>query len=130
MRQDARPVLTVFYDGGCPLCRTEIDFYRRRRGADRIDWVDVAEQSDTHEVVPGLSRCSALQRFHVQQSNGQLASGARAFIALWRALPAFRPLGLLVSVPPLPWVAELTYRAFLRLRPRLQAIVPTPRMQD
>ncbi|MEC8852758.1 MAG: DCC1-like thiol-disulfide oxidoreductase family protein, partial [Pseudomonadota bacterium] len=34
--------LTIFYDGGCPLCAREIAFYRRRAGAGRLDWIDVA----------------------------------------------------------------------------------------
>lgn len=110
--------LTVFFDGGCPLCRREIGFYRARRGADRIAWVDI-DASDEEEVAPGLSRCDAMARFHVQDADGRFISGARAFIALWRTLPAFRPLGLILSVPPLPWISERAYRRFLWLRPRL-----------
>ena len=55
----AAPALTVFYDGSCPLCRREIDFYRRRRGAARIDWLDISGLPEG-EVAPGLSRCAAL----------------------------------------------------------------------
>lgn len=42
-RRVPRPMrLSVFYDGDCPLCQREIAFYRRRSGAERIRWIDVA----------------------------------------------------------------------------------------
>jgi predicted DCC family thiol-disulfide oxidoreductase YuxK len=114
--------LEVYYDGGCPLCRREIGFLRARRGADRIDWIDLAARVEP-EVVPGLARCDALARMHVRTADGQLVSGAAAFAALWRALPLTRPLGWACSWPPLLRVLEAAYVRFLRWRPRLQAWV-------
>lgn len=113
--------LTVFYDGACPLCRREIDFYRRRKGAQSLDWVDVS-QSDGEMVAPGLSKAEAMARFHVKRGDGQLASGGLAFAQLWAALPGFRPFGRVLQWPPLAWLVERGYRLFLKLRPRLQAL--------
>ncbi len=113
--------LTVFYDGACPLCRREIDFYRRRKGAQSLDWVDVSD-SDGETVAPGLTKAEAMARFHVKRGDGQLASGGLAFAQLWAALPGFRPLGLVLQWPPFTWLAEQGYRLFLRFRPRLQAL--------
>ena len=48
--------LTVYYDGACPLCRREIDFYRRRETDTPIDWVDVSRAS-SETVAPDLTRC-------------------------------------------------------------------------
>ena len=59
--EPAAAALTVFYDGACPLCRREIAFYRRRRGAARIRWLDISRAPEG-EVAPGLSRCAALAR--------------------------------------------------------------------
>jgi hypothetical protein len=39
---------------------------------------------------------------------------------MWRAIPALRPLGLLARNPFVLRVLEVSYRAFLRVRPRLQ----------
>ena len=113
--------LTVFYDGACPLCRREIDFYRRRKGAQSLDWVDVSRCAG-ETVAPGLSKAEAMARFHVKRADGRLASGGLAFAQLWAALPGFRPLGLVLQWPPLAWLAERGYRLFLKLRPRLQAL--------
>jgi len=68
--------LTVYYDGACPLCRREIDFYRRRSGGDSVAWVDAAAFED-HLISPDLTRADALARFHVRLPNGTLESGAR-----------------------------------------------------
>jgi 3-demethoxyubiquinol 3-hydroxylase len=66
---------------------------------------------------PGLDVPSALARMHVRQANGTLVSGAAAFILLWQRFPATRWLGRVAAVPPLPWLLELAYRIFLRVRP-------------
>ncbi|KAA2244072.1 thiol-disulfide oxidoreductase DCC family protein [Salinarimonas soli] len=109
------PNLTVYYDGACPLCRAEIDYYRRRPGADAVVFVDVS----TTPPGEGLSCATALARFHVRESDGRLVSGAAAFARLWRALPGWRWFGHLVGSPPILPLAELAYRGFLPLRPRI-----------
>lgn len=118
--------LTVFYDGACPLCEREIAFYRGRKGAERISWVDVSRISED-EVAPGLTKDKALARFHVMKVGGSLVSGGRAFAELWVALPAFRLVGRIARKGPLPWILDRAYGVFLWLRPRLQAMVPMRR---
>ncbi|MEO0982372.1 MAG: DUF393 domain-containing protein [Pseudomonadota bacterium] len=112
--------LTVYFDGSCPLCLSEINFYRARRGADAIDWVDVSAARGS-SAAADLSCADAMSRFHVRLADGRLLDGGAAFAALWRALPAFRLAGLLFSAPPLRWVLNVAYDLFLPMRPRLQA---------
>lgn len=117
MSESAR--LTVFYDGACPLCRREIGFYQRRRGAEAVEWRDVsAEVGD--EVTTGLSCEAALARFHVREPSGRLISGGAAFARLWEELPAFRGLGRTFRRPPMTWLINRSYDLFLHLRPGLQ----------
>ena len=52
-----------------------------------------------------------------------MVEGAAAFVAMWRVLPALRPLAALASPPPVLWLLERAYQLFLRLRPGLQAMV-------
>lgn len=113
--------LTVYYDGACPLCRMEIGHYQSRRGAENVDWVDIA--SATAQTPPDLNLTDARARFHVRGSDGALVSGAAGFSALWLALPGWRFLGRVTRAPGIKQLAEGGYRAFLVFRPLLQGIV-------
>ncbi len=134
MRED----LTVYYDGACPLCRTEIGHYRRCAGAERLRFVDLATMGDEAAsgsgtlgpatLGPGLGRAAAQARFHVREPDGRLVSGAAAFARLWHRLPAWRWLARLVEVRvfgrrPVLALAETAYRLFLPLRPRLARLL-------
>lgn len=114
--------LEVFFDGGCPLCRREIGFYRKRADAAAVNWVDISDPN-AGEPAPGLSRCEALARFHVRTPDDRLLSGAAAFARLWQETPGFRTLGHMASWPPITWILERAYRAFLRVRPKIQGWV-------
>lgn len=52
--------------------------------------------------------------------DGELLSGARAFLALWAELPGWRSLAMAGRLPGTAWTMELSYRLFLRWRPTLQ----------
>ena len=110
------PVLTVYYDGACPVCSREIALYRRQPGAEACAWVD-ASAADPALLGPDLAPGQALARLHVRQADGSLVAGARGFALLWQALPRLRWLGRLASVPPLPWVLDAGYALFLAARP-------------
>ena len=115
--------LTVYFDGACPLCRREINFYKGCRGAGDVAWVDVSKEDG--DIIGGdLPRQSALKRFHVRRNDGGLASGAEAFAELWMALPAFARPGRWLALPGVRHVAEVTYRAFLVVRPLMQRLTP------
>ena len=119
------PELTVFYDGGCPLCTKEIAFYERCSGADRIRWVDVSLATEP-DVAEGLSRDQAIRRFHVQHPDGQVTSGGRAFAELWdemcRVRYAVAMIGRVCRRGPLAVALDIAYQAFLPFRPWLQRI--------
>ena len=87
---NTRPIL--YYDGACPVCAREIAMYRRQRGADGVQWVDVA-RCEAAELGPELSREVAMARLHLRRADGRLVSGAEAFTVLWQALPRWSWLG-------------------------------------
>ena len=109
------PELTVYYDGGCPICRREIGAYRGMDGAERLGWVDVSDPDAP--VGDDLDRGAALARMHVRGADGRLVSGAAAFAAMWRAFPKTRLLGRLAGTRPALALLEPAYRAFLKARP-------------
>lgn len=110
-------VITVWFDGACPLCLAEIALMRRLDRAKRIEFID-ATDGDTSCPI---DRAELLARFHARE-DGVLLSGAAAFAAMWRAIPLLRPVGLLARSRWVLGLFERAYRAFLRVRPRLQRI--------
>jgi predicted DCC family thiol-disulfide oxidoreductase YuxK len=112
------PALTVLYDGACPLCRREIGVYRGLRPNTAVCFSDVNDT--TLPLPPGTTREQLLARFHVRSREGQLLSGAQAFLALWAALPGWRWLARLGRLPGVTWTMERSYRLFLCCRPTLQ----------
>lgn len=115
MNASAPALLTLYFDGGCPVCTREIGFYQCQRGADRIRWVNLAQCADS-ELGVDLSRAAAYARLHARRPDGQLLSGARAFAALWQTLPAFRLAGRIASLPGIVQGLEWGYRGFLAIR--------------
>jgi predicted DCC family thiol-disulfide oxidoreductase YuxK len=115
------PPLTVLYDGACPVCRREISVYRNLRPLRPDAPVCFADVSDAAVTLPpGTTREQLLARFHVQGRDGDLLSGAEAFLALWAALPGWRWLALAGRLPGATWLLERMYRLFLRGRPMVQ----------
>jgi len=110
--------LIVWYDGDCPICTVEIGLMRRLDRDSAIEFVDLS----LPDACPD-DRTARLARLHAQVRGGPMVAGAAAFVAMWRVLPALRPLAVLASPPPVLWLLERAYRLFLRVRPALQAIV-------
>lgn len=103
--------LKVFFDGGCPLCRREIQHYRNLDASVPIEWIDVTGPERPLEGYD-LTLEEALRRFHVLDDHGQFHTGAHGFMILWDQLPYYRHLARLVRVLRLVPGAERVYVRF------------------
>lgn len=109
-----RPV--VFFDGGCPVCRREIGFYRRLDRKQAIDWRDIAAEPGVLDG-SGVGWQTAMRRFHARDAHGRMRQGVDAFAMVWEHLPYWRWLARLVRglrlVGPLEylygWYADRRY---------------------
>ena len=110
--------LVVWHDGSCPLCRREIELMRWLDRNGSIRFIDAT----TEELAScPVDRADLLARFHARE-DGVMLSGAAAFAAMWRAVPLFRPLGILARRPWALSLMERGYIYFLRHRSRLQQL--------
>lgn len=109
------PTSTVFYDGSCPLCVTEIDYYNKIDLHQSLQFIDVSANDFNLNGI--LCRKDAMARFHVLTSDGELLSGAAAFVKVWQGLPRWRLLAKVFAFPILTSLLELLYRVFLLVRP-------------
>lgn len=102
--------LTVFYNGACPVCRKHVArFQKISAGHSRlIAW------ADSYAAPWALRRwhvdpVEASLRLYVVTDDGRLLSGAAAFSRLWRELPGYRALGIIVGLPGIRQIAEGLY---------------------
>ena len=107
-----------WYDCACPRCLREIALMRRLDSAGAIAFVDVSGDSDPSCPV---DQSELLARFHAEE-NGKVLSGAAAFAAMWRAIPALRVLGLAARNRFVLRALERLYVLFLKVRPHLQRL--------
>lgn len=107
--------VTTFYDGGCPLCRQEVQHYRRLDRDETVQWIDISAPGAQLDVF-GISRATAMARFHVLDGEKQMQTGAAAFVALWSVLPYYHWLAKLVRVLGLIPFLEHLYEPFARWR--------------
>lgn len=115
--------IRVLYNDTCPVCRFEIDSYRRLAESSGVamGFDPVAKAADW-----GLTPDAAARRLHVVV-DGELLSGMAAFRAIWARLPrwrwAARVTGWPVVRPVTGFVydrvaAPVLYRAHLRRQAR------------
>jgi ubiquinone biosynthesis monooxygenase Coq7 len=119
-------MLSVYFDGGCPLCVREVAVYRRQSPAD-VRWENLAApELHIPRATDGYqpARDVLLRRFHVHTADGRWLHGAPAFAALWARLGwPWRALSLIGRLPGGLWCMDVVYALFLRARPSLQGLV-------
>src|SRR5260370_12697379 len=111
-----KPMLTVYYDGLCPLCSREIVHYRKHIKDESVDFEDITELS-FDSAAQGLDPRAIHRIMHVKTASGQIKTGLDAFIALWVAVPAYRWLSSFAGLPVVPRLMRTGYRLFLLLLP-------------
>ena len=110
-------MITIFYDGSCPLCSREIAHYQRLSGAESMKWIDIAK-TENLQTAYGLHYDSAMARFHVLDVNGNWKTGAWGFAELWSHLPGYRRLAQALRVLRLLPLLDHAYSYFARWRLR------------
>jgi uncharacterized protein len=100
----------VYYNGACPVCRTEIGHYAKRckAAAAPITFVDSSiHHSDLAEY--GLRPDHLERRIYVRMASGQVVSGITALTSIWAQTPGYRWLSALVSLPIAREIAAALY---------------------
>lgn len=114
--EEAAPALTTYYNGACPVCRTEIEHYKRienrmgTRGGDGapLGWVNLDENPEAL-AAEGLTPDDVLRRMYVRTADGELKVGVDAFIEIWDRIPGYRWLSRLTRLPGLYHAADRVY---------------------
>lgn len=100
----AAPLL-VLYDGDCGFCIWTVGVFLRLgpRGA-----LQTRRTQDALDLLPGMSRETALRSFHVVETDGRVFSAGAGLARLFRQLPVLTPFGMVLA--RLPRFSEWLYR--------------------
>lgn len=105
----------MFYDGGCPLCSREVAHYRRIDTRQAVDWIDIFSDPESLEA-HSIEYESAMKHLHVRTPQGEIVRGAYAFHELWKALPGYRYLAKVTSLPGVLPLLDKVYDRFAERR--------------
>lgn len=115
--------LQIFFDGSCPVCAAEMDVYRRKEHAGRLQFVDISLPG--FDPTPyGITMEAFMHEMHAIDREHHVYRGVEAFRAIWQAFPAstwYGLLGALVTLPGVNLLARTAYWCFARIRKFLSA---------
>ena len=101
----------VLFDGACPMCSREIAHYRSVRGAETIEWIDIAAPNAPLPL-DGVSLDAAMARFHVRDGARQWQTGAFGFVEMWSHLAGYRHVARALRATRLVGLLDRAYGRF------------------
>ena len=104
-------MIKVYFDGKCGLCSKEINYYQKPSPSRFAEWIDIAADPSPLKDL-SISQRDALKRLHVQDNAGNIKSGITAFLLIWDALPGWRSLGRIISLPVIYHLVDSLYGRF------------------
>ena len=87
--------IKVFFNNSCNICRLEINHYKKISDTN-LEWVDITNNEEAIKLT-SKSQKELLRRIHVID-NGNVISGAKAFVIIWSKIPKYKFLSKLFSI--------------------------------
>lgn len=109
--------ITVYYDGGCPICQKEISHYQGLIKTRAINWLDISKGCKELTQL-GITQKQALSSLHVSDNFGNVYTGVDSFIQIWLSLKRYQIIGRLASLPLIKQSLQVLYQliTFFRLK--------------
>jgi predicted DCC family thiol-disulfide oxidoreductase YuxK len=109
--------LTIYFDGLCRLCSLEINHYKKQKGAEQMDFVDItAPTFDAKKQ--GVDPFLVHKIMHVKRG-AKIYTKVDAFVEIWKELPKYNwAVGLANNKLVRPFL-NIGYEAFALVRPYL-----------
>jgi len=71
--------LTIFFDGGCPLCKREVDFLKSKNHRGCINFIDINSSDFSLDIKYGFTYKQAMERIHALKSDGSVIKDIKVF---------------------------------------------------
>ena len=73
------PKLTIFFDGGCPLCKREVDFLQSKNQKGALSFIDINTSDFSSDLKYGITYKQAMDRIHAMKSDGSVIKDIKVF---------------------------------------------------
>lgn len=128
------PVVTVFYDGLCPLCTRTAIVLSHFDALRAVDFKDLQTYARQYAALQGIPEATLLKDLYALDGSGRLHAGVDAYIRIFAAMGYLAPLAWIMRVPGVHHAAKAIYRRIADTRARVQcdsSCAPTaPRPED
>ena len=105
----------VFFDGNCPICKKEINTYKKLSLDKKIEWHDISKNKDiTKNINKTQKEC--LKILHVVDDRNNIKTAIDAFIEIWNKTKFFRHLVFLFKIPLIKLIANYFYKKYAKYR--------------
>ena len=71
--------LTIFFDGGCPLCKREVDFLQSRNQKGYLSFIDINNSDFYLDNKYGITYKQDMDRIHALKSDGSVIKDIKVF---------------------------------------------------
>ena len=112
--------MKVYFNNSCKICKAEIDIYKKEK-IDQINWIDITD-NNIAKLETKKDYKQLLRRLHVEK-DGQIFSGAKAFLLVWKNIPKYKFLYKIFSLPIIFQIFSVGYEIiafFLYLKNKKQ----------
>ncbi|MGY8749436.1 MAG: thiol-disulfide oxidoreductase DCC family protein [Pirellulales bacterium] len=103
----------VFFDGGCPLCKREINMIRRKDNRHQLLLTDIS--SEGFSPPESLTSDQLMRSIHGRMPTGEYVVGVEVFRQIYQRLGFQRTVSL-SQVPGIGFFLNAGYYAFAKLR--------------
>jgi|TARA_B100001287_G_C22562366_1_gene472075 predicted DCC family thiol-disulfide oxidoreductase YuxK len=113
-------IMKVYFNNSCKICKAEIDLYKKEEISE-INWVDITNNKQA-KIETKKNFKELLRRLHVEK-NGEIFSGAKAFLLVWKNIPKYKFLYKIFSLPIIFQIFSVGYEIiafFLYLKNKKQ----------
>lgn len=110
--------LTIFFDGGCPLCKREVDFLQSKNQKGYLKFIDINNSDFYLDFKYGITYKQAMNRIHALQSDGSIIKDINVFQEAYRLIGlgwVYAP----TKIPIFDKIFEFIYRLWAKYRLRL-----------
>jgi len=114
-------ILTIYYDGHCPLCMIEMKSLKRHDNKNSIILIDLHNDNFSSDY-PHINKTEAIGILHGQLDTGELLLGLDVTCKAWVLVGKHKWMAIL-QWPLIRTIADMFYRLFARHRSKVSYLL-------